>query len=143
MKERVKDVMSRDVCTVSPEWTLPEIARLMRDENIGAVPVAEDDQLVGIVTDRDLVVRGIADDLSAARGRTARDVMTANLFFCFEDQTLDEALRRMHEQHVRRLPVVDRGKRLVGMVSFNDLSGSSGIGPAPGAFRRVSRAGLH
>jgi CBS domain-containing protein len=143
MRERVSEVMSRDVCTVSPDWDLTEIARLMRDENIGAVPVAEDDQLIGIITDRDLVIRGIADDLSAARARTARDVMTANLFYCYEDQTVDEVLRRMHEQHVRRLPVVDRGKRLVGMVSFSDLGTAASLGLAPGAIRRMPRAGLH
>jgi CBS-domain-containing membrane protein len=143
MTSRVGDVMTRDLTTVGPEWTLPDIARLMRDENLGAIPVVEEDELIGIVTDRDLVTRGIADDLTAASGRRARDVMSGNLLYCFEDQSVEEALQNMGERQVRRLPVVDRDKRLVGMVSLSELSRSASTNFAFAAHRRMSRAGLH
>lgn len=142
MREKIHEVMSRDVFVVSPEWRIADVARLMRTENIGAVPVAEDEQLVGIITDRDLVLRGLADG-GDTRECTARDVMTVNLFYCFDDQTVDDALRKMHEQHVRRLPVVDRRKRLVGMVSLSEVGAAIEVSPGATMLRRVSRAGLH
>lgn len=145
MIPRVRDQMTRDVHTVGPEWDLAEVARLMRDKNIGAVPVAEDNQLIGIITDRDLVIRGLAADTpESAASRAARDVMSPHLFFCFEDQSTEEAMRLMSDHQVRRMPVVDSNKRLVGMVSFSDLNGSAeiGFGPANG-YRRLLRAGLH
>jgi CBS domain-containing protein len=92
----------------------------MRDEDIGAVPVVDGDKLIGMVTDRDIVVRGLADSRDPAAA-TARAVMTSTLLYCFDDQSVEEALDNMGEQQVRRLPVVDRDKRLVGVVSIGDL----------------------
>lgn len=140
---RVRDVMTREVYTVGPDWTLPEIARLMRDENIGAVPVAEGDHLIGIITDRDLVVRGLADDLAQLATRQACDVMSPELYYCFEDQYVEDVLRSMGEQQVRRLPVVDHRRRLVGMVSLSDLSRSAEANFGGAALQRLSRPGLH
>lgn len=140
---RVRDVMSSEVLTVAPDWSLQEIACLMRDGNIGAVPVAEGERLVGIITDRDLVLRGLAEDPGAAHTRQASDVMSPHLYYCFDDQGVEDALRSMGEQQVRRLPVVDRNKKLVGMVSLCDLSRSAEVGFGGAALQRLSRPGLH
>ena len=117
----VKQVMTSNVNYVAPDALIPVVARLMRDEDIGSVPVAENDRLIGMITDRDLVVRLLADggDLSAAR---ARDVMSPKILYCVEDQSVDDVLNNMADNQVRRLPVINRQKRLVGMVSLGDLS---------------------
>ena len=117
----VRDVMTPDVVTLSLGATLSDVARRMRDEDIGSVPISDDNRLVGMVTDRDVVIRGLADGEDPTR-LTARDVMSPRLLYCFEEQSVDEALHNMGEQQVRRLPVLNRDKRLVGMVSLGDLS---------------------
>jgi CBS domain-containing protein len=143
MKARVRDVMTRDVLTVGPDWPIADVARLMRDQNVGAVPVADDDELVGIVTDRDLVVRALAEGTAAANDLRARHVMSGDLLYCFEDQAVEDALQSMGERQVRRLPVVDRDQRLVGMVAFSDLARTASSNFAVAAQRRMSPAGLH
>lgn len=118
---QIRDVMTPSVVVLPPEAQLGEIARKMRDEDIGSVPIAENDRLVGMVTDRDIVIRGLTDgvDVSALRART---IMSPHILYCREDQTVEEVLENMADQQIRRLPVVDRDKRLVGMVSLGDLS---------------------
>lgn len=143
MRARVGDVMTRDVLTVGPDWPVADVARLMRDENVGAIPVAEDDELIGIVTDRDLVIRALADGSAVANELRARHVMSGDLLYCFEDQSVEDALQSMGERQVRRLPVVDRDQRLVGMVAFSDLTRTASSNFAVAAHRRMSRAGLH
>lgn len=143
MPLRVRDVMTPHVLTVGPDWGLTEIAQLMRDENIGAVPVAEGDHLIGMITDRDLVVRGLAENAAVASTRQACDVMSPRLYYCFQDQRVEDVLRSMGEQQVRRLPVVDASKKLVGMVSLSDLSRSAEVGYGGAALQRLSRPGLH
>lgn len=118
---QIRDVMTPQVTTCPPDARLTEIARIMRDEDIGSVPIAEDDRLVGMVTDRDIVLRAVADG-NGVDQRTARDVMSARILYCRDDQSVDEVLRNMGEQQVRRLPVVNREDRLVGIVSLGDLS---------------------
>jgi CBS domain-containing protein len=118
---RIRDVMSSDVRVVKPDAPLSEVARTMRDEDIGAVPVALDDKLIGMVTDRDIVVRALAVTSDVSRIR-ARDVMSPKVLYCMDDETVEDVLRNMREEQVRRLPVVDRDKRLVGVVSLGDLS---------------------
>jgi CBS domain-containing protein len=117
----VREVMTANVNYVAPDARLPVVARLMRDEDIGSVPVAENDRLIGMITDRDLVVRALADglDLSAA---SAREVMSPKILYCIDDQSVDDVLNNMADNQVRRLPVINRQKRLVGMVSLGDLS---------------------
>ena len=117
----IKDVMTRNVRTVPPDASIFQIAKIMRDEDIGAVPVADGDRLVGMVTDRDIVTRALAE-VSPAKNLSARDVMSDRVLYCFEHQGVEEVLANMGEQQVRRLPVVDRDKRLIGMVSLGDLS---------------------
>jgi CBS domain-containing protein len=118
---QIRDVMTPQVTTCPPDARLTDIARIMRDEDIGSVPIAEDDRLVGMVTDRDIVLRAVADG-NGVEQCTARDVMSPRILYCRDDQSVDEVLRNMGEQQVRRLPVVNREDRLVGIVSLGDLS---------------------
>jgi CBS domain-containing protein len=117
----VADVMSRDVKVVGPEDKVTEIARRMAKEDTGVLPVSEDDRLVGMITDRDLAVRVLAAGKDPAQTK-AREVMTADVKYCFEDEPLDHVAENMAEQRLRRLPVVNREKRLVGIVSLGDLA---------------------
>src|SRR5215218_10766732 len=104
----IRDVMTENVRTVRPDTTLPEVATIMRDEDIGAVPVAEGERLVGMVTDRDIVVRAVADG-DGIELQTAGEVMSPHVQYCREDESVDDVLRNMGEQQIRRLPVVDAG----------------------------------
>jgi CBS domain-containing protein len=117
----VSEVMTTSVSWVGPDFTLPEVARRMRAEDIGSVPVAHNDRLVGMVTDRDIVVRAVADGGEIER-LTARQVMSADVLYCYDDQSVASVLKNMGDNQIRRLPVVDRQKRLVGVVSLGDLS---------------------
>lgn len=117
----VKDCMTESVSFVEPKTPISQIARRMRDEDIGSVPVAENDKMIGMVTDRDIVVRTIAEGKDVAE-MTARDVMSPRVLYCFDDQSVEEVLENMGEEQIRRLPVVNRDKRLVGVVSLGDLS---------------------
>lgn len=124
----VKDVMLTRVDHVTPDSSLQEIAIRMRDADVGAIPVSQDDQLIGMITEHDIIVRGLAGTMEVY-SMTARDIMSPINRFCFEDQPLDEVLDIMTDQKVRRLPVVSREKRLIGVVSIRDL-------PKEGALRR-------
>ena len=117
----VKDVMHEGVTWFAPTTPVREIARAMRDEDIGAVPIAENDRLIGMVTDRDIVVRGIAAGGDCLR-MVARDVMSKSIIYCYDDDNVEDAVRVVEKHHVRRLPVINREKRLVGMLSLGDIS---------------------
>lgn len=119
---RVKDVMSSPVHVVDPGTSVVAAANTMRDAGIGSLPVAEADELLGMITDRDIVVRCVADG-SDCHKRTVRDVMSAELLVCFDEQPVEEASQLMTDYQVRRLPVLDHKQRLVGLVSLDDLSG--------------------
>lgn len=121
---KVKQAMHSGAQWVEPGTSLIELARLMREHNIGAIPIGENDRLVGMVTDRDIVCRGLAGGLDLAKA-TARDVMSKGIFYCMDTQEVSDAARTMEQNKVRRLPVVDRDKRLVGMLSVGDISHSS------------------
>jgi CBS domain-containing protein len=118
---QIRDAMTKGVRVARPDAPVIELARRMRDEDIGSIPVAENDKLIGMVTDRDIVTRGVAEsvDLTSIR---ARDVMSPKVLYCFENDAVVDVLANMREQQVRRLPVVNRDKRLVGVVSIGDLS---------------------
>jgi CBS domain-containing protein len=120
---KIKEVMTHDVSFVTPETPLAEVARRMRDEDIGALPVVENDRMIGMVTDRDIVVRCVA--AGNANDATARTAMSPKVLYCYDDQSVNEILMNMGEQQVRRMPVVNRDKRLVGVVSIGDLSQSA------------------
>jgi CBS domain-containing protein len=117
---KVKQAMTSEVRVASPEQTIREAAQLMAELDAGALPVAENDRLVGMITDRDIAVRAVAEGLPPDTPISA--IMSREVLYCFEDQALDDVARNMGQVQVRRLPVVNRDKRLVGIVSFADLA---------------------
>ena len=123
----VKEAMHRGVDWVSPDTPVTELAKLMCDHDVGAIPIGENDRLVGMVTDRDIVCKGLAHDTFDARRATARDVMTAEIHCCREDDDLAKAVRHMEELKVRRLPVINKNKRMVGILSLGDVSNSAPV----------------
>ncbi|WEX73812.1 CBS domain-containing protein [Sinorhizobium numidicum] len=116
----VSEIMTRDVHLVSPNDTIAAVAREMADNDIGFLPVGDHDRLVGMITDRDIVVRGVAGGLDP-QARVS-DIMTTDVKYCFEDEEVDDVARNMGDVQVRRLPVVNRDKRLVGVVSLADAA---------------------
>jgi CBS domain-containing protein len=118
---KVKKAMHKGVVWVSPDTPLPEIAKKMHEEDIGALPVGENDKLIGMITDRDIVCRGVAKGKDIAK-MTARDVMTKGITWCREDSDMEEALELMEKHKIRRLPVIDGDKRMVGILSLGDIS---------------------
>ena len=119
-KMHVRDLMSRRVEWVNPVIPIREAARKMRDLGIGCLPVGEGGHLLGILTDRDIACRAVSDGRDADRTRV-RDVMTKGVASCFEDQSLLDAAAIMRDRQVRRLPVLDRHGRVVGILSVHDL----------------------
>lgn len=119
---KVKEAMHKGVDWVSPDTPLTEIAKLMHAHDIGAVPIGENDRLVGMVTDRDIVCKGLARSDFDTRRAIARDVMTEGIHCCNEDDDLAKAIRHMEELHLRRLPVINKHRRMVGMLSLGDVS---------------------
>lgn len=117
---KVSEVMSGDVCVVQRQDTIRAAAQLMRSKDIGSIPVSADDRLVGMVTDRDIVVRALADGLDA--DTPVSRIMSEGIKYCFDDEDLRDVARNMSELCVRRLPVVDRDKRLVGFVSLSNIA---------------------
>src|SRR5690606_8949466 len=110
----------------------------MRDGDIGSLPVAEGDRLIGMVTDRDIVLRVVAEGRDCAEA-TARDAMSPGILYCYDDETIEDVLDNMGDNQIRRLPVLSRSKRLVGVVSLGDLSLS---GRSAGqALRQISQPG--
>jgi CBS domain-containing protein len=122
---KVKDAMHKGVDWVSPDTPITELAKLMCEHDIGAIPIGENDQLIGMVTDRDIVCKGLAQDDFDALSATARDVMTAQIHCCREDEDLAKAVRHMEELKIRRLPVINKSKRMVGILSLGDVSHSA------------------
>ncbi|MFA5038792.1 MAG: CBS domain-containing protein [Candidatus Omnitrophota bacterium] len=115
-----KDIMTRNVSTISPETTLHEAAEIMKNRNIGMLPVAENSRIVGILTDRDIVVRAIS------RGKDpdsypVKNAMSKKIDKCFEDQDLEEVAQEMEKLQIRRIPVFDHADRLVGVISLGDF----------------------
>jgi CBS domain-containing protein len=136
---RVSEAMTRDVYVASPDETIQQAAIAMAGLDAGVLPVGNDDRLVGMITDRDIAIRAVAD----GKGPDARvrDVMTTDVKYCFEDQDIEEVTLNMGEIQVRRLPVVDRDKRLVGILSLGDVAVINGDGVAGEALSLVSRPG--
>jgi CBS domain-containing protein len=119
---KVKDVMHKGVDWVSPDTPVIEIAKLMQGHDVGCIPIGEDDRLIGMVTDRDIVCKGLANKNFNAARTMARDVMTPGIHCCREDDDLAKAVHHMETLKVRRLPVINKSKRMVGMVSLGDVS---------------------
>ena len=117
---QIREVMSRDVILASPRQTIGEVAQMMAARDIGFMPVGDHDRIVGMITDRDMVVRGLA----AGKGvdTPVSDVMTQDVKYCFEDEDIDHVVASMGQNQVRRFPVMNREKRLVGIVTLADAA---------------------
>ena len=122
---QISEIMTRYVECVGPETTLREAAENMRSLDVGPVPVCDNDRLVGILTDRDIVVSAIAEGHDP-RTTTVREAMTPGVDYCFEDDDTAEAARKMREKQIRRLVVLNGDKQLVGIVSLGDLAVKTG-----------------
>jgi CBS domain-containing protein len=118
---KVKDVMHRSVDSAGPSTTISEIAQKMREEDVGAITVLEQERLVGIITDRDIACRAFVDS-RFLQNLEARHVMSAPVLYCQEEDELQVAVQRMEHNNIRRLPVIDEKKRMVGMLTLADIS---------------------
>jgi CBS domain-containing protein len=118
---KVREIMTPDPELIDPNASIREAAKRMKNEDIGALPIGENDRLIGMVTDRDIAMRGVAED-RAPETTTVRDVMSEKIYYCFEDDDIEDAARCMAENQVRRLPILNRDKRLTGIVSLADLA---------------------
>jgi CBS domain-containing protein len=137
MHHQVKDVMSKDVKVVNPDMTLQQAARMMSDGDFGMMPVGENDKMIGAISDRDIAIRGVAEGKGPAT--TVREIMSTKIFWAYDDETVDRAAELMSEHQVRRLPVVNRDKRLVGIVALGDFAvDSHEIQPAAEALSKIS-----
>jgi CBS domain-containing protein len=133
---QVQQIMQRQVSFAQPNMTIRDAARKMRADNLGALLVSDNGRLVGMVTDRDIVVRAVAED--GGNGATnVRDVMSEGVCYCFESDELDQAARVMARHQVRRLPVINGEQQLVGVVALADL-GRSADGAAKDALKGIS-----
>ncbi|OWU72729.1 CBS domain-containing protein [Phaeobacter sp. 22II1-1F12B] len=133
---QVNEVMTPHTVTLTPDQSLKDAAEIMRRIEIGFVPVGEDDRLVGTITDRDIVISGIAQGKST--NAAVGEVMSRDVLYVFDDQEVAEVARNMGESQVRRMPVVDRDKRLVGIVSLGDLSTDGDPSAAGVALEQIS-----
>jgi CBS domain-containing protein len=136
---QIREAMSDDVRIANPSQSIREAATLMAKIDVGSLPVGEDDRLVGMITDRDIAVRAIA--LGKGPDTPVRDVMSKEVRYCFEDDDVDEVAQHMADIKVRRLPVLNQGKRLVGIVSLGDLALTDGPANAGEALCGISEPG--
>ena len=136
---KISEVMTRSVETVSPDQTAKEAASFMLRAEAGSIPVCENDRVIGMITDREIAVRGVAEGLGPEA--RVRDLMSKGVVCAHEDDDLDEVARRMSNEQVRRLPVLDSNERLVGIVSLGDLSRETDGETAHHALEGVSAPG--
>ena len=135
---KVRDAMHPGVTWVGPETSIRDLARTMRDEDIGSIPVGENDRLVGMITDRDITVRAVAEGRDPDK-TMVRDAMSDAVRYCFEDEDAEEVARKMGSWQIRRLPVLNRDKRLVGIVSLGDMVIGGSEDPAKEALKEISQ----
>ena len=136
---KISEVMTRDVETISPDQSVKEAASFMLSADTGAIPVTDGDRLIGMITDRDIAVRGVAN----GRGpeTPVRELMTNEIVAARESDDVDDVAMRMSEAQVRRLPVVDDEQRLCGIVSIGDLTQKAEDGTAETAMEGVTQPG--
>jgi CBS domain-containing protein len=131
--------MTRDVQLIEPTQTIRDAAKLMAELDAGIMPVREGDRLVGMITDRDIAVRAVAE--GKGPDTLIREVMTEDVKYCYEDDDTNDVARNMADIQVRRLPVLNQDKRLVGIISLGDLAVSEGSGQAGEAVAGISQPG--
>jgi CBS domain-containing protein len=134
---KVGEIMHKGVEWVAPETSVTAIAKKMLQFDVGAIPVGENDRLTGMVTDRDITVRGVAEGKETSK-LTARDVMTKRVIYCRDTDNVADAAQTMESKHIRRLPVIDANKRMVGMLSLGDISQAASQKIAAEVTRAVS-----
>jgi len=136
---RVSEAMTREVRVASPGQSIREVAKIMAEIDAGSMPVGDNDRLVGMITDRDIAIRAVAQ--GKGPDTPVREVMSSEkVLYCYEDEELDHVAKNMSQQQVRRLPVVNREKRLVGIVSLADVAQSE-TRSANKAVKGVSKPG--
>jgi CBS domain-containing protein len=135
--QSLQGVMTTDVTSLPPSATVLEAAKVMKELNIGAIPICDGRRLMGMLTDRDIVVRLVAEqrDLS----EQVRTIMTGQVDYCYEDQDADEAVHIMQDRQIRRLPIVNRERELIGIVSLGDLAVKSDTGASGEALEQISQ----
>jgi CBS domain-containing protein len=138
---KISDIMTRDVHLASPSQKLREAAAEMEKNDIGVLPVGDNDRLVGMITDRDIAVRGISHGLGP--DAPVRDVMSTQVRYCFDDEDIEDLAQNMADEQIRRLPVLNRDKRLVGIVSLGDLAVSQEDAASELALSGISQSGGH
>ena len=138
---KVSEVMTGDVRLTKPDETIQQAARIMAEIDAGVVPVSENDRLVGMLTDRDITVRAVAQ--GKGPDTKVREVMTGDVKYCYDDEDTDQVCSNLGNQQIRRVPVVNRDKRLVGILSLGDLAISDAGGRPGEALAEISRPGGH
>jgi len=138
---RIAEAMTPDVKLAKPDQTIQEAARMMAEIDAGVLPVGDGDRLVGMITDRDIAVRAVANGLNPKT--KVREIMTDQVMYCFDDEELDDIARNMANIKVRRLPVLNRDKRLIGIVSLGDIALADGPDSAGEAICGISQPGGH
>lgn len=136
---KINEIMTSNVRCITPETNLAFAAEIMRDLDVGALPVCEEGRLIGVVTDRDIAIRGVAEARDPER-TPVRDVMSSEIVYATEDQDVEDAARLMEVKQIRRLPVLDEEKHLSGIVSLGDIATESGIQLSGEALREISRS---
>ncbi len=134
---KVKSAMHHGVEWCGPDTPITEIAKIMKREDIGSVPIGQNDRLVGMVTDRDIACKAVAEGADPS-STFARDVMTEHVVYCREDDNLTDAVHRMEDKKIRRMPVINKARRMVGILSLGDISHKSGLKLSGEALRAVS-----
>lgn len=133
---RVSEAMTRDVKVANPNQSLHDVAKIMADDDVGSLPVGENDRLVGMITDRDIAIRAVAQGKSPDTTKV-RDVMSEDVKYCFDDQDIAEVARNMGDIQVHRLPVVNHDKRLVGIIALADIANTAGAEVAGDAVQGI------
>jgi CBS domain-containing protein len=134
---KVKEVMHRGASWFGPDAPIMDLASRMSQEDIGALPIGENDRLIGMVTDRDIVLRGLSGGNDPLQLR-ARDVMSKPIVYCNADEDLEDAVRLMESKQIRRLPVIDEHRRMVGMLSLGDIAAQASPAICTETIRAVS-----
>ncbi|MFC3205096.1 CBS domain-containing protein [Aquamicrobium soli] len=136
---KISTCMTRQVQVADPEQSLHQAAKMMDELDAGSIPVGENDRLVGMITDRDIVIRAVA--LSKGPDTSIREVMSPDVMYCYDDEEVEDVLENMGDLQVRRLPVLNRDKRLVGIVSLGDLARNGETMEAGQALSGISQPG--
>lgn len=135
---KISEIMTREVETVSPGDTIQAAAKMMDELNVGVLPVCDGQRLVGVITDRDITVRATSVGKAPDACKVA-EIMTAEVDWCLEDDMVDEAAEKMQARQIRRLPVIDRDKRLVGILSLGDIATDAGRGVTAETLKDISQ----